>query len=42
MPVIDNSRLSVSQTVQAIEAVLGESHRDLDGMKSSMPAQNVP
>ena len=42
VPVIDNSCLSVGQTVQAIEAVLGESHRDLDGMKSNKPAQNVP
>lgn len=42
VPVIDNSYLSVSQTVRAIEAVLGESQRDLGGMTSNRPAQNVP
>ena len=41
VPVIDNSYLSVSQTVRAIEAVVGESQRDLGGMTSNRPAQNV-
>jgi hypothetical protein len=42
MPVIDNAHLSVGQTAQAIEAALGESQIDSDGMKSNKPAQNVP
>jgi hypothetical protein len=42
VPVIDNSCLSVGQTVQAIEAVVGESQRDWGRMESNKSAQDVP